>query len=109
MIAVACGIFEKFGWQEYYNPRASIIRMQSLLLFFFKKKLRKLLIFSYHALLLSQKEITYPVFLKFFFPFLGVSWNNRKTEIAVEEDLSFCVCVIHINTMVYTVDTKFQE
>lgn len=37
MIAVACGIFEKFGWQEHFNPRASIIHMQSLLHFFLKE------------------------------------------------------------------------
>lgn len=34
MIAVACGIFEKSGWQEHVNPKANIIHMQSLLQFF---------------------------------------------------------------------------
>lgn len=27
MIAVACGIFVKFGWQEYVNPKTDIIHM----------------------------------------------------------------------------------
>lgn len=56
-----------------------------------------------------QKDITYPVSFDTFFRFLGMSWNNRNTEITVQEDLSFCVCVIHIGTVDYTVDIKFLE
>lgn len=56
-----------------------------------------------------QKGITNPVFFDKFFLFLGMSWNNRSTEITVQEDLSFCVCVIHISTVDYSVDIKFQE
>lgn len=41
MIAVACGIFVKFGWQEYVNPKTDIIHMQSLLHFFFKEETEK--------------------------------------------------------------------
>lgn len=41
MIVVACGIFETFGWQEHFNPRANIIHMQSLFIFFFKEETEK--------------------------------------------------------------------
>lgn len=81
MIVVACGIFEKFGWQEHCNPRASIIHGQ----FFFKRKQRKLLICSYHALLLSPKRDYLSSIFDNFFLFLGMFWNNRNTEITVQE------------------------
>lgn len=109
MIVVACGIFETFGWQEHFNPRANIIHMQSLFIFFLKRKQRKLLICSYHALLLSPKRDYLSSIFDNFFLFLGMSWNNRNTEITVQGDLSFCVCVIHISTVDCTVDIKIQE